>query len=265
MTAFRKLLQRIYYLSLRSCAACGEYARTRFQPVLWDELASEWELSAAERRDIDRREGEVCRACGCNARVRFLSTIILQHLRKKTGKSFRSMTAFARSKHPLKIAEINSLGALHPLIGDLPGLAYSEYRSDDPEIRSEDLLALSYGTGSFDLILTSDTLEHVPDFDRAMHEIHRALKPGGAHIFTIPFIPNRATRIRSRITTEGVEHLLPPTYHGAPNDQFSDWLVFNEFGGDVLARIERSGFAVNCYVDPSNGLNRVIEAVRPSS
>ena len=43
--------------------------------------------------------------------------------------------------------------------------------------RSEDLTRLTYPDNSFDLILTSETLEHVPDLNAALCEIHRVLCP----------------------------------------------------------------------------------------
>ena len=43
---------------------------------------------------------------------------------------------------------------------------------------------------SFDLVLTSETLEHVPDLAAASREIRRVLVPGGRHIFTIPLLPD---------------------------------------------------------------------------
>jgi len=40
--------------------------------------------------------------------------------------------------------------------------------------------------GEFDLLIACDVLEHVADDRRAMREIHRALRPGGFAILTVP-------------------------------------------------------------------------------
>ena len=48
---------------------------------------------------------------------------------------------------------------MHAWIADLPRLRYSEYSEE-----GEDIQALSYADRSFDLVLTSETLEHVPDW-----------------------------------------------------------------------------------------------------
>ena len=62
--------------------------------------------------------------------------------------------------------------------------------------RSEDLTRLTYSDASFDLVLTSETLEHVPDLEAALREIRRVLVPGGRHIFTIPQLPSCADDLR---------------------------------------------------------------------
>jgi predicted SAM-dependent methyltransferase len=36
-------------------------------------------------------------------------------------------------------------------------------------------------------VLSSDVLEHMPELYRAHSEIYRVLKPGGRHIFTVPY------------------------------------------------------------------------------
>ena len=45
---------------------------------------------------------------------------------------------------------------------------------------------------SFDLVVHSDTLEHVPDPLRALQECRRVLRPGGALCFTVPTLPEKA-------------------------------------------------------------------------
>ena len=128
----------------------------------------------------------------------------------------------------------------------------------------ENLMALSYNDGIFDYVLTSDTLEHVPDFDRALGEIRRVLKPGAKHIFTIPVIWDRATRQRACFGKAGVQYLLTPSYHAGPQPNRSDYLVINEFGGDVVERIARAEFGIDIVKNRNNPLISVIVAARTS-
>jgi SAM-dependent methyltransferase len=157
---------------------------------------------------------------------------------------------------PLRVAEINPLPGVHPFLSKLPWIISTEYGTD----RSEDLMALSYPDQSFDIILTSDTLEHVPDFDVALREIHRVLRPGGKHIFTVPVIWDRCTRQRAVLEKGSVVHLLPPSYHGTPGLDVDDYLVFNEFGGDVVGRIEKAGFSVEVREFEGNPMASVLIA-----
>ena len=55
-----------------------------------------------------------------------------------------------------------------------------------------DALELPYGDGTFDCVVASEILEHVPADDRAISELVRVLKPGGALAVTVPrWLPER--------------------------------------------------------------------------
>jgi SAM-dependent methyltransferase len=114
-------------------------------------------------------------------------------------------------------------------------------------------MALSYRDSIFDIVLTSETLEHLPDVGRALREIHRVLKLGGFHVFTTPVVWDRPqTRQRARIENGNVIHLLPPSYHRSAATRTSDLLVFNEFGADFVSRCEQAGFDVRLLRDGRN-------------
>ncbi|WP_319452712.1 MULTISPECIES: class I SAM-dependent methyltransferase [unclassified Mycobacterium] len=49
-----------------------------------------------------------------------------------------------------------------------------------------DALDLPYADGSFDCVIASEILEHVPEDDRAIDELVRVLKPGGRLAVTVP-------------------------------------------------------------------------------
>jgi SAM-dependent methyltransferase len=125
-----------------------------------------------------------------------------------------------------RILELNEAGTLHPVLARAPDLTYACY----PEI---DMRALPYRDGSFDLVVHSDTLEHVPQPLRALAECHRVLSPGGALCYTVPVVVERLSRRRDG---------LPPSYHGAPGDGRDDHLVISEYGADMWTEPLRAGF-----------------------
>jgi len=92
---------------------------------------------------------------------------------------------------------------------------------------------LPHADESFDLVVHSDTLEHVPDPVRGLAECRRVLRDGGACVFTVPIIVGRLTRSRAG---------LPPSYHGeaAKGDAY---LVHTEFGADAWRWPLAAGFA----------------------
>lgn len=49
-------------------------------------------------------------------------------------------------------------------------------------------------------------------------EVPRVLKPGGAHIFTVPYCKSTNTLVRAAQTTEGIKYLTEKRYHGNPID-----------------------------------------------
>jgi SAM-dependent methyltransferase len=49
-----------------------------------------------------------------------------------------------------------------------------------------DLLSLPFPDASFDVVMASEVLEHIPDDDLAMAEIARVVRPGGRVAVTVP-------------------------------------------------------------------------------
>ena len=101
----------------------------------------------------------------------------------------------------------------------------SEYFGDEyasgslvNSVRHEDLQKTSFLDGTFDFVITSDVMEHVPDAPAAEREIIRILKPGGAYCFTVPLhAMAEQDRIMALLQPDGtIEYLEEPMYHGDP-------------------------------------------------
>jgi SAM-dependent methyltransferase len=84
-----------------------------------------------------------------------------------------------------------------------------------PEIEahvSPDPVALPFGDGSFDAVLSCGVLEHVRDPDASLDEIHRVLRPQGT--FYVYKLPNRFSYLERGARVAGLY------YHGAlPDDR----------------------------------------------
>jgi SAM-dependent methyltransferase len=107
----------------------------------------------------------------------------------------------------------------------------------------QDVTELSFGNQEFHALLSFDVLEHVPDYQTAINEFFRVLKPGGWLIFSAPFSFVEKTEVRASIQPDGsIEHHLPPDYHGDPLSN-EGVLCFQSFGMDLLDLLDITGFA----------------------
>jgi hypothetical protein len=124
-------------------------------------------------------------------------------------------------------------------------------------VTCQDLEALTFPDQSFDLLVTQDVLEHVLRPELAVQEIARVLRPGGAHVFTVPTYEGRSTVVRATPSVSGIEYLLPAEYHGNPVDPNGS-LVVRDWGEDLVEFIsEHSGLPTeaHAYHDRSRGLD----------
>jgi SAM-dependent methyltransferase len=117
-------------------------------------------------------------------------------------------------------------------------------------IRSEDLERLTFADESLDLHVTQDVLEHVLDPDAAFREIARTLRPGGAHVFTVPLVrKERPSFVRAERLADGsIVHRAEPKYHANPIDPNGS-LVTVDWGYDVCERIFRASGLVTKIVE----------------
>jgi SAM-dependent methyltransferase len=164
----------------------------------------------------------------------------------------------------LIIGEFNKVPGLHAFLSQLPQLYYSEYGSSDRSIPSEDLMKLSHPGNFFNMILHSETLEHVPNYRVALGELYRVLRPGGVCMFTIPIVDDgRQTISRAEVVNDTVVHHKHPSYHGSSKHKWADYLVFHEFGIDFIKLIESIGFCVSVFKDAKNPALICIIAEKP--
>lgn len=133
--------------------------------------------------------------------------------------------------------------------GMFPRFLGSEFAEIEAErqaiypISSEDLMALTFKTSTFDLVISNDVFEHVPDLDQCLSEVARILNSYGVLISTFPFVFNREAGIVKAKLKEGkIEYLTEPEYHGNPMQPDKGSLVFEVPGWDLVKRARAAGF-----------------------
>jgi len=190
--------------------------------ILWQDLKSSWQLSDYEAAYTNRQQGFHCKNCSKSLRAMGLARAILR------AQNFAgSLHEFCITQPELALLEINTAGCLTPFLKQMPMHKLVEYPNCD-------MLNLDIADEIFDLVIHSDTLEHVSDPVRGLSECRRVLRANGICIFTIPIIVDRVTRSRNG---------LPPSYHGQVNVDPSDQRVCTEFGVDAWKFVIKAGFS----------------------
>ncbi len=205
------------------CEVCGG-EKFVSNKVLWDLLADQWQLSTTERAYIDRQQGESCTKCRSNLRSIALAKAIKSSLSSKAKFNEIDRTPAAKS---VKLLELNEAGTLTPYLKKFANYTFGAY----PEV---DMNALPYECHSFDIVVHSDTLEHISNPIHALMECRRVLKPGGALCFTVPIVVGRMSRNRDG---------LAKSYHGSSATGADDYIVHTEFGADSWAYLFEAGFS----------------------
>lgn len=94
--------------------------------------------------------------------------------------------------------------------------------------------------GAFDTVIAFDVLEHVPDYLKALREVHRILSPGGWAIFTVPQKDGLSA-------TDEDSSILSPADR---ERRFGQPDHLRIFGSDFPGLVENEGFTVT-VVDES--------------
>lgn len=203
--------------------------------------------SLATGVNVNLREELICSGCGLNARVRAGLALLQQETESVPRPAIyiteQATCAYAQllRRHPYLVGTEFFKG----LAGRMRLEIYlARTTGRILSTRFGDVTALPFSDASFDAVVSFDVLEHVPDYQKALREFARVLRPRGCLVLTAPFLPGEyETQDLARLLSDGsIEYLRDPEYHGDPLSH-KGVLCFHQFGWDLLDRTRDAGFA----------------------
>lgn len=167
-----------------------------------------------------RRENALCPRCGSLERTRALWLFMSNELPLEAG---------------TRILHVAPERGLRSRLEAEPGLDYvtGDLLRRDVDVQL-DITSLPFDDDSFDVVLCSHVLEHVPDDRAAMREMRRVLRPGGVAIVMVPVeLDSERTREDPTVTDPAErEELFGQDDH------------VRAYGRDFRERLTEAGFEV---------------------
>jgi SAM-dependent methyltransferase len=210
------------------------------------------EFSVTESPNL--RESLYCNSCGSTARNRMLASGILQ---VASAPPFQSIAALANAPAGPEILDTDCYSPIFQLLRKanfyrssvyIPQKKFGSNMFD--RVTNVDLQDIPFESECFDIILTSDVMEHVRRDDLAHREIHRCLKPSGYYVFTVPYVPGWSNN-QIRVDSSGAEdvYLMQKEYHGDPVTG-NGVLVYRIYGNEFIEQLTNMGFEVHFDNEP---------------
>jgi O-antigen biosynthesis protein len=227
------------------------------------------------------RESLQCSVCLTTSRYRRLALGLLEVIERRTGHQVPTLKALAGRRLGQRLRVYDTQvpfyfgGGAYPLPDLLAAcpdidIKVSRFRAKDPlgsaiDVRpfasNQNLEALTFGSASFDVVLTSDVMEHVRRDELAHAEIRRVLAPGGTYLFTVPHTRGQRdtihrVKVHDPADPARDEFVLPKEYHGDANDPDNAALSYRVYGTELDEALQRLGFQVDYRRDdrPAHGV-----------
>lgn len=140
----------------------------------------------------------------------------------------------------LRVLHVAPEGCLREKLTVLPGVKYTagdkftpgyDYPAGTIDL---DITSMPFKDDSFDLVLCSHVLEHVPDDRTAMKELYRVLSPGGLALLMVPVDMARAVTDEDPTVIDSKERIA----------RFGQFDHVRQYGRDYPDRLRSAGFTV---------------------
>jgi SAM-dependent methyltransferase len=187
--------------------------------------------------------GYPCPSCGGILKYQGQADVLLHRYAREGSRSLAELV-HEPTFRTLDVWEPGRRGPFREVLDELPGYVRSMYHPGleggtvIDGIRHENLMALSFLSDSLDVVITTDVFEHVRHPYVGFAEVFRVLRRGGLHVFTVPGTHPLRRETVERVDVSGDDDvfLLEPIYHDGTD------LVYNDFGEDLIARLDGIGF-----------------------
>jgi SAM-dependent methyltransferase len=236
----RLMLRRLYYAGTRYyCSACERRARTMFFYGFSFPVLSELDVIGGEPFLHD-----TCPICHGNGRSRLLCEYIRREL--KIG----ALTSAIRVLHVAPEDSIRSLLKGNRKV-EYVGVDMNPAQYGKAGITRCDITSIGWRDESFDLIICSHVLEHIPDDRHAMRELLRVLKPGGTAILQVPISARLQQTVEDPYLTDPKEC----------ERRFGQYDHVRIYGADYPTRLRDAGFLVEIF-DPVSQWGADVDRLR---
>jgi SAM-dependent methyltransferase len=219
------------------------------------------------------RESLVCRECGTTSRYRSIARGILGAIRELAGVEAASIAELAEmdAQRTLKIYDTQAPFYFDAGAYPIPDLlarckwldvCSSVYRPRErlggelgPRTTNQNLEALTFPNDTFDILVTSDVMEHIRLDYIAHQQIRRVVKSGGVYLFTVPHFRDRRETLYRVAVVDASDpardmFLTEKEYHGDANAEDGRALSYRSYGTDLDETLRGLGFTVDyCKAD----------------
>lgn len=213
------------------------------------------------------RETLRCQNCAATMRDRQMAYGLLMVIRNRLGQDVADLASFRRQPEGvLRILDSDSFSPINRVLRGLPGYVHTQFvpERNNGEKLSDDSVVVNlekipFPASSFDVVMTSDVMEHVENDGVAHHEIFRCLDAGGTYIFTIPYNPcaqgtHMLTTRTGRVGAES-HFFLQKHVHGDPHSN-GGIVAHRIYGRQLLDDLSAVGFNPEFEIihQPSHGI-----------